>query len=80
MESVKRNHRKAVLTAADRAMLTYAEKLTLHSSEVTEDDIRGLRDAGFADGDIHDIAQIVAYFNYINRVCDGLGVKSEPRF
>ena len=41
-------------------------------------DVETLRQHGFEDRAIHDIVQIVAYFNYINRVADGLGVDLEP--
>lgn len=37
-----------------------------------------LRAAGFDDTAIHDAAQVIAYFNYINRVADALGVDLEP--
>jgi len=78
VEAVKSDFHRATLSEPDRALLRYAETLTLRSSEVTEAKVQALRDAGLADEDIHDAAQIVAYFNYINRVCDGLGCKSEP--
>jgi uncharacterized protein YciW len=45
---------------------------------MTPDDVQALRDAGFSDRAIHDAAQVCAYFNYINRVADGLGVDLEP--
>ena len=41
-------------------------------------DVQALRDAGFTDRAIHDAAQVAAYFNYINRIADGLGVDPEP--
>ena len=59
------------------ALLHYAEKLTRTPSEVSEADVRSLRDEGFSDRAIHDAAQVIAYFNYINRVADGLGVDPE---
>ncbi len=37
-----------------------------------------LREAGLSDRAIHDAAQVTAYFNYINRIADGLGVDPEP--
>jgi alkylhydroperoxidase family enzyme len=40
-------------------------------------DVGRLREAGFDDRAVHDAFQIAAYFNYINRVCDGLGVDLE---
>ena len=41
-------------------------------------DLDALRRHGFKDRAIHDIVQVVAYFNYINRIADGLGVDLEP--
>jgi alkylhydroperoxidase family enzyme len=45
---------------------------------MTRDDVEHLRATGFTDEDIHDITQIAAYFNYINRVADALGIPPEP--
>jgi len=58
-------------------MLEYALKLTLTSSLITVDDIELLRDAGFDDRAIHDICSITAYFAFVNRISDGLGVDLE---
>ena len=44
---------------------------------MVEADIVSLRDHGFGDRAIHDATQIIGYFNYINRVADGLGVAYE---
>lgn len=44
---------------------------------MTRDDVEGLRRAGFDDRGISDAVQVVSYFNYINRVADGLGVDLE---
>jgi uncharacterized peroxidase-related enzyme len=52
-------------------------KLTLTPAAMTEADIKELRGHGFSDEAIHDAVQVAAYFNYINRVCDGLGVDLE---
>ena len=43
-------------------------------------DIAALRESGWGDEDIHDAAQVVSYFNYINRIADSLGVDPEPEF
>jgi len=61
-----------------RALLAYAEKMTLRPSEMGKGDVRGLREAGWGDREIHDATQVAAYFNYINRVADALGVDLEP--
>ena len=76
-DAVETDWRSAVLPDATRAMLAFAEKLTRTPSEMTRADARALRAHGFTDGDIHDVAQITAYFNYINRIADALGVPPE---
>ncbi len=58
-------------------MLRYAEKLTLTPGQMVENDVLMLRKVGFSDVDILDINQIVAYYAYVNRTADGLGVKLE---
>jgi uncharacterized peroxidase-related enzyme len=69
--------RQAGLSAADRALCEFAEKLTRAPQDMREADVRSLREAGFADRAIHDATQVVAYFNYINRVADALGIEHE---
>jgi uncharacterized peroxidase-related enzyme len=70
----------AVATEVDRAMLSYALKLTRAPGEMTTADVESLRAVGFDDVAIHDICTIVAYFAFANRVADGLGVELEDRF
>lgn len=59
-------------------MLEYAEKLALTPAQIAQADVDALRAAGFTDRAISDIVQVVAYFSYINRVADGIGVDPEP--
>ena len=77
-DSVREDWRSAGLDRATAALLAYAEKLTLSPASSCAGDVDRLRDAGWDDRAIHDAAQVVAYFNYINRVADGLGVDPEP--
>jgi len=58
-------------------MLDYSVKLTRRPHAVNEDDIQSLCDVGFDDTGILDICQVVSYFNYVNRLADGLGVELE---
>jgi alkylhydroperoxidase family enzyme len=58
-------------------MLTYVEKLTRRPGEMSESDVLDLRAAGFTDRDILDIATVTAYYAYVNRIADGLGVQFE---
>ena len=58
-------------------MLTYVEKLTKTPGEMTEADVESLRQAEFTDRDILDICSVAAYYAYVNRIADGLGVQLE---
>lgn len=64
---------------ADRELagLQYAALLTLHPSQVSENDVETLRRAGFDDGEILEINQVTAYFCYANRTVLGLGINTE---
>ena len=73
-----RDWRTAALGAADRALCAFAEKLTREPAGMDSADLDALRGHGFDDAAIHDAVQVVAYFNYINRVADALGVDPEP--
>ncbi len=58
-------------------MLAYAEKLTGHPGDMVEADVAALRAVGFSDRDVLDVCEVVAYYAYANRICDGLGVPLE---
>ena len=60
-----------------RALLQFAELLSLAPGTVEESHLAPLRELGCDDRTIHDAAQVVAYFAYINRIADGLGVDPE---
>ena len=53
-------------------MLDYAVKLTLTPWKVGEGDVERLREVGFDEAAILDICQVVCYYNYVNRLADGL--------
>lgn len=76
MRAIATGWRRAPLSGVDAALCALAERLTLHSS-ARDDDVAVLRAAGLGDGAIHDAVQVVAYFNYINRIADGLDVDLE---
>lgn len=69
--------RQAELGPNDRLLCELAEKLARDSQGLTDGDVERLRGAGFDDRGIHDAVQVIAYFSYINRVADALGVAEE---
>jgi uncharacterized peroxidase-related enzyme len=77
VELLVEDWRQAELPAANRAMLAYVEKLTLQPWDMVEGDVLALREAGFVDAAILDINQVTAYYAYVNRLADGLGVELE---
>jgi len=76
-EAIKKDYRTADLDASDRVMLDYVAKVTLTPARVQREDVEALRAAGFDDRAILQINLIASWFNYINRVADGLGVGRE---
>jgi uncharacterized peroxidase-related enzyme len=76
-DRIEADFRTAGLDERRIAMLAYAEKLTLSPAGVTEADIIALRTAGHSDRDILDIAEVVGYYAYVNRIASGLGVEVE---
>lgn len=71
------DYREALLNARDRAMLDYAAKLTRSPVAIGAEDVHKLREAAFDDRAIHDICAITAYYAFVNRIADGLGVELE---
>jgi uncharacterized peroxidase-related enzyme len=77
IEAVRRD--PAHIASSDprlHAVAAYAAKLTLTPGDVAEGDVQALRAAGLRDLDILDLNNIVAYYNYINRVANGLGLRT----
>jgi len=63
-----------------RALCDFAVQLTVLPSSIGRADVDGLRDHGWDDAAIHDAIQVIAYFNYINRVAEGVGIEPEPEW
>ena len=75
--ALARDHRTADVSEADAEMLAYSIKLTRRPASVGEADVDRLRHVGFDDAAVLDICQVVSYYNYVNRLADGLGVELE---
>ena len=71
-EAMVMNYRAADLSKRHRAMLDFAAKVTEQSHRIVEEDRRALRDAGFTDADIWDIAAVAAFFNMTNRMASAI--------
>jgi len=71
------DHRTADLPPEDLALCEFAVKLTRAPGAVVPGDLDVLRGHGFYDEAITIAVQVISYFNYINRVADGLGVDPE---
>ncbi len=74
-EQMVMNYRVAELDARQRAMLDFAALLTTASATVEEADRQKLREAGFSDRDIFDIASVAAFFNMSNRVASAVDMR-----
>lgn len=74
-EMMVMNYRVAPLEPRQRAMLDFAAKLTRSSAEIEESDRQRLRDHGFSDRDIWDIASVAGFFNMTNRVASGTDMR-----
>jgi uncharacterized peroxidase-related enzyme len=76
-ERIEADYQTAGLDERRLSMLRYVEKLTRTPAKTTKEDVEGLRRAGFSDEDILHIAEVTAYYAYVNRIADGLGVEFE---
>ena len=72
------DYRVADLEPLLRALCDFAVKLTRDPAAVAREDVDALRHHGLDDAAVHDAIQVIAYFNYINRVAEAVGVEPEP--
>jgi uncharacterized peroxidase-related enzyme len=76
--AVQADYHSAGLAAREVALLDFAVKLTRSPSCIGRQDLDALRVHGFTDEQLVDAVHCIGYFNFINRVLDGLGVDPEP--
>lgn len=79
-EMMVMNWRVADLDARQRAMLAFAEKMTIASYTIQEPDRQALRDAGFSDRDIWDIANVAGFYNMSNRVASATDMRPNEEY
>jgi uncharacterized peroxidase-related enzyme len=76
-EALATERLEAAFSGKELAFLRYAKKLTLAPGRMSKRDVETLRAEGASDGEILEANQVVSYFNYANRVLNGLGVTTE---
>lgn len=74
------NYRVADLSPRHRAMLDFSVKLTERPAEILEADRKALRDAGFSERDIWDIAAVASFFNMSNRMAAATDMRPNPEY
>ena len=77
-QAVQEDYRSAGMTSRELALLDFAVRLTESPSELRKADLDALRGRGLTDEQLVDAVHCISYFNFINRVLDGLGVDPEP--
>jgi len=75
--ALQSRHPEDAFTGGELALLQYAEKLTLHPGDMAKADVDALKQSGVPDGEILEANQIIGYFNYANRLLNGLGVTTD---
>ena len=79
-DQVAVNYRKADITPRQKAMLAFALKVALASSEIVEQDFDDLRAHGFTAEDAWDIGAIAAFFALSNRMANLIGMRPNDEF
>ena len=79
-EAMVMNYRAAKLDERQRAMLDFAAKMTMASATIEEGDRRDLRNVGFTERDIFDIASVAGFFNMTNRVASAIDMRPNPEY
>lgn len=79
-ETIAQNWRVADLEPRQRAMLHFAVKMTNAPAEMNEEDRQVLRNHGFGDRDIWDIAAVAAFYNMSNRLAAAVEMRPNPEY
>jgi uncharacterized peroxidase-related enzyme len=80
VEQMKKDYTKADIDEKTKAILDYAVKLTIKPSSVKNEDVKLLREKECTDREILDVCQVTSYFNFVNRMAEGLGVELEEEY
>lgn len=77
VEQVVNDPQSADISEAEKRLLAYVEKVTLHAYKVTDSDVEGLKEIGWSHEEILEATLVTSLFNAINRFADALGVQPE---
>jgi uncharacterized peroxidase-related enzyme len=77
LQALRDDRPERVFAGKELALLRYARKLTRSPGDLERADVEACREAGADDGEVLEVNQVCAYFNYSNRVLNGLGVDTE---
>jgi alkylhydroperoxidase family enzyme len=73
-KALEQQQPELVFEGKELALLRYTRTLTVDVGNMSEAEVQAARDAGADDGEILEVNQVCAYFNYSNRLLNGLGV------
>jgi len=76
-QALERNEPAAEFSGRELALLNYSAELTRNVGGITQSEVTNAKNEGCSDQEILEVNQVVAYFNYSNRVLNGLGVTTE---
>jgi uncharacterized peroxidase-related enzyme len=79
-EALAFNYRAAEIDPRQRAMLDFTLKMTRASAEITDADRQALRENGFSDADIWDIAAVASFYAMSNRMASATGMTPNPEY
>ena len=78
VNAVLDDYRSAGLPVELHGLLDFCVKLTRHPGDVDQADVTALKNLGYDDDQISSAVMVTSYFNFINRVADGLGIDPSP--
>ena len=79
-DQIATNYRKADITPRQKAMLDFAVKVSIESSDLNESDFEEMHQHGFSDDDIWDTGAISAFFSLSNRMADLTNMRANDEF
>jgi alkylhydroperoxidase family enzyme len=80
LAAVARDYERAGLTAAEVAMMAFAQQVVRDASAITAEDVEGLRRHGLDDAEILDVVLAASARCFLSKTCDGVGAQPDPIF